>query len=94
MDTDGNLWVAIFDGSRVIKIDPRRPETLLQTVNLPVKQVTSVAFGGLNLDELYVTTGAASFNNDPAPPADDGNGYIYRVTGLGVKGLPACNARI
>lgn len=39
IDTDGNLWVAIFNGSCVIKIDPRKPETLLQTIAIPAKEV-------------------------------------------------------
>lgn len=39
IDTDGNLWVAVFNGGCVIKIDPRKPETLLETIVLPAKQV-------------------------------------------------------
>lgn len=39
IDTDGNLWVALFNGYSVIKIDPRTPETLLQKVDIPAKQV-------------------------------------------------------
>lgn len=39
IDVDGNLWVAVFNGYRVIKIDPRKPETLLQTIEIPAKQV-------------------------------------------------------
>lgn len=39
IDTDGNLWCAMFNGSCVIKVDPRKPETLLQVVKLPAKQV-------------------------------------------------------
>lgn len=63
IDTDGNLWVAIYNGGRVIKIDPRKPETLLYTLSLPAKQTTSVAFGGKKLDELYVTTGRGDFGS-------------------------------
>ena len=40
IDTDGNLWIACFSGGRIIKIDPRKPETLLQTIKLPAHQVT------------------------------------------------------
>lgn len=47
IDTDGNLWVAIFDGSSVIKIDPRKPETLLSTISLPAKQVLSISYVNL-----------------------------------------------
>lgn len=39
IDTDGNLYVAVW-GSRVIKIDPRKPETLLDTIELPAKIVS------------------------------------------------------
>lgn len=39
IDINGNLWIAIFNGSKIIKIDPKRPETLLDTIEMPVKQV-------------------------------------------------------
>lgn len=39
IDTDGNLWIALFGGDSVIKIDPRKPETLLETIKLPAHQV-------------------------------------------------------
>ncbi|KAK5650275.1 hypothetical protein RI129_001304 [Pyrocoelia pectoralis] len=83
IDTDDNLWVAVFDGSRVIKISTDIPETLLYTVYLPAQFIASVAFGGPNLDELYVT-GADK----------DMNGKVYKVTGLGVRGLPANRIKI
>ncbi|XP_060517978.1 regucalcin-like [Cylas formicarius] len=88
IDSDGNLWIANFLGGRVIKIDPRYTDKLLQIIDLPAQVPTSVAFGGKHLNELYVTT--ASYNpviqeNLPTPA----NGSLYRITGLGVKGLPA-----
>lgn len=39
IDADGNLWVAVFNGHSVLKIDPKQPETLLYTLKLPAKQV-------------------------------------------------------
>lgn len=39
IDADGNLWVAVFSGSCVIKIDGHKAETLLDTVKLPATQV-------------------------------------------------------
>ena len=39
IDTDGNLWVAVFQGSRVLKIDGNKCETLLDTINIPTEQV-------------------------------------------------------
>lgn len=39
IDTDGNLWVALFNGYSVIKIDPRKPEKISQKIDIPAKQV-------------------------------------------------------
>lgn len=44
IDADGNLWMAIFNGYKVIKFDPRKPETLLQTIDIPAKQVYAFKF--------------------------------------------------
>lgn len=86
IDTDGNLWVAVFNGNRIIKIDPRKPETLLESIPIPAQQVTSVAFGGPNLDEIYVTT--AKFTIDGNVLAPPNHGGTYRVTGINATGLP------
>jgi len=92
IDTEGNLWVAIFGGSRVVKIDGKKPETLLETVDLPAEQVTSLAFGGKNLDELYVTTGGIELEGvKPPPPA---NGATYKITGTGSKGTPGVSVKL
>lgn len=92
IDTDGNLWIAIANGYRVIKINPRQPETLLETIKLPAKQVTSVALGGTNLDELYITTACLTVNGVVLKP-EDGHGYLYRVTGTGAKGFPGVKVK-
>ncbi|KAJ3633357.1 hypothetical protein MTP99_010311 [Tenebrio molitor] len=92
IDSDGNLWVAVFGGGRVLKVDGSKSETLLDTIEIPAEQVTSVAFGGKNLDELYVTTAAVEFQGKkPAPPVD---GAVYKVTETGSKGLPAVNFKL
>lgn len=48
-------------------------------------QITSVAFGGPNLDELYVTSGRFRDWKEI-------DGTLFRVTGLNVKGLPSDEA--
>ncbi|XP_028135456.1 regucalcin [Diabrotica virgifera virgifera] len=87
LDSDGNIWLALFNSSKVYQIDPSKPETVLRFVELPAAQITSVAFGGPNLDELYVTSGNLSDR-----PGGQSPGSIFRVTGLNVKGLPADEA--
>lgn len=91
IDTDGNLWVALFNAGRVVKIDPRTPETLLDEIRFPANQITSVAFGGPNLDELYVTS--ANIANDNYPPGSDG-GALYRVTDINAKGYPGQKVKL
>ncbi|XP_047003096.1 regucalcin-like isoform X2 [Schistocerca americana] len=85
IDTDGNLWVACFGGKQVIQVDPRTGR-LLRRVEIPALNVTSVAWGGAGLDELFVTTGSIGMDrSDELPMA----GCTFRVTGLGARGLPA-----
>jgi len=55
IDADGNLWVAHWGGHRISCWDPQKGE-LLETVMVPAPQVTACAFGGPNLDQLYITT--------------------------------------
>jgi sugar lactone lactonase YvrE len=55
IDSAGHLWVALFHGHRVLRIDPRDGRIELE-ISVPATNVTSVAFGGVHLDELYITT--------------------------------------
>lgn len=55
IDDEDYLWVALFDGGKVIRISPETGETVFE-INIPVPKVTSCAFGGYNLNELYITT--------------------------------------
>ncbi|XP_036345033.1 regucalcin-like, partial [Rhagoletis pomonella] len=80
IDSEGNLYVATYNGHTVYKVNPSTGEVLLE-IKLPTKQITSAAWGGPNLDILYVTTSA--INDQPAPA-----GTTFKVTGLGAKGLP------
>ncbi|CAG5002694.1 unnamed protein product [Parnassius apollo] len=89
IDTDGNLWVAIFDGGCVLKIDPKLG-TISQKIQIPAKQITSVTFGGCNLDVLFVTTGSMPIKEEQEPPC----GATFMVTGLGVKGHPNVNFKL
>ena len=53
-DTQGNLWVAMFEGKRVLQISPAG-ETL-QAIETPVLCCTMPAFGGEDMQTLYLTT--------------------------------------
>jgi sugar lactone lactonase YvrE len=85
VDSEGCLWNAqIFDG-KLVRYSPEG-EVLL-TIDMPVKKVTSVAFGGTDLEILFATSMGAQLL--PHFPADGPQGgALFAVHGLGVTGLP------
>ena len=85
--TRGHLWIACpLDGS-VIEVDPKTKKLIskIQFDKIKKKLVTSVAFGGSELNQLYVTA-AERPSSDPS----EEESAIYCVTGLDerVQGLP------
>ncbi|KAG8223584.1 hypothetical protein J437_LFUL004102 [Ladona fulva] len=86
IDTEGKLWVACFNGSQVIRIDPESGE-LLCSIPIPSLMTTSVAFGGPNMDILYVTSASLEMT-DEQRKADPNQGALFKVTGTGCKGFP------
>ena len=70
-----------------MEVDPTSKKVVSEIQFVDAKKITSVAFGGSDLDKLYVTTACDS--GDPSAHLSEA-GSIYRVTGLddGVKGLP------
>ena len=54
IDLDGCLWSAEYGNGRVVRYDPMGRELL--SVDLPVPNVTSVAFGGDGLSTLFVAS--------------------------------------
>lgn len=67
VDQEGNLWSARFQGSAVIKHSP--DGEILDKLNLPVELVTSIAFGGLEMDRLYITTAGGAEGQETADGA-------------------------
>lgn len=82
IDADGNVWVAFCHGACVICYDPRTGEEL-RKVDIPCLETTSCAFGGANLTDLYITTGVHKTLEEEFA------GRLFRIRGLGVKGVPA-----
>ncbi|MEM9831345.1 MAG: SMP-30/gluconolactonase/LRE family protein [Bacteroidota bacterium] len=80
IDENGNLWVAIYDGGRIIAVDPERGE-IIEQIEVPAKKTSSCTFGGENLDTLFITT--ISENTDPLQ--DPSAGSLFAVK-PGVKG--------
>jgi sugar lactone lactonase YvrE len=85
LDAEDHLWVAYFEGHRVVRYTP--DDRLDLVVELPVSQVTSCCFGDATLDTLYISTARENFS--PQRRADEPTaGGIFRVR-TGHKGRRA-----
>ncbi|NGZ84307.1 SMP-30/gluconolactonase/LRE family protein [Duganella aceris] len=76
IDSEGNYWVAMFEGARLVKLSPTGE--LIGEIALPVRCPTMMAFGGADLRTLYVTSAGAR----PAPELEQ-----YPLSGklLGIR---------
>ncbi len=86
LDAEGMLWIAMWDGWSVTRWDPRTG-TMLQTIRLPVARVTSCAFGGPELDTLFITTARDGLTEAQLASQPLAGGLF--ALRPGVRGLPA-----
>lgn len=87
MDTNGDIWVACWGASQVLRID-KSDGTILQRVIIPARQPSSITFGGEDLSILYITSaaeGAINFNTGKDKEGNFLGGYLYCCS-PGVKG--------
>ncbi|MGL4488936.1 MAG: SMP-30/gluconolactonase/LRE family protein [Rhizobiaceae bacterium] len=85
VDAEGCLWNALVYDGRIVRY---RPDGQVdRVIEMPVCKVTSVMFGGPNLDTLFVTSMAKPplprFPGDPVL-----RGSLFAISGLGVTGVP------
>ncbi len=86
-DMDGCLWIAMFDGWRVVRLSPTG--ALLADIRLPVQRPTMIAFGGPDGRTAFVTT--ATTGLDAAALADQpgaGGIFAFRVDTPGIAEWP------
>ncbi|RZC34271.1 regucalcin-like [Asbolus verrucosus] len=92
IDQDDNLWIALYGGGSVIKVNPTTGE-LLNRIPIPAECVTSVMWGGPDLDVLFVTTSRVSLTEEEINE-QPGAGSVYALINLGTKGVPVFEADI
>jgi L-arabinonolactonase len=79
VDDRGGLWCALVGGSQLARFTDAG---LDRTVALPITNPTDVAFGGPDLDRLFVVSIGLG-------AADDGlDGGLFVIDGLGTRGRP------
>lgn len=82
IDAEDKLWVAFCHGGCVVRFDPKTGEKLEQ-IDIPAVETTACAFGGPDLDRLFVTTGIKKDADEPDA------GKVFVIDGLGVHGVEA-----
>jgi sugar lactone lactonase YvrE len=89
VDAAGDLWVAVYGGGLVNRYSP--DGALRETLTIPALQSTSCAFGGVGLNQLFVTTATEGWS-DEQRRAEPTAGLVYRIDTAAV-GRPAAQFR-
>jgi L-arabinonolactonase len=92
VDAEGCVWNAQVISGDLIRYSP--DGKVERRIGMPVRNITSVMFGGEKLDEIYVTSMARvkhpavheHFAVEAKPQF--AAGALFRIRGLGIKGLP------
>lgn len=85
VDIEGHVWSAIWGACKVIRFSPDGKP--VQEIVFPALRASCPAFGGKDMDELFVTTADLDENDVEGRRKYSENGNVFRVK-VGVRGLP------
>ncbi len=84
VDAEGFLWSAHWGAGRVVRYAP--DGRIDRVLTVPASQPTCLAFGGPNLDLLFVTSARDGLRHDQlARQPSAGDVFVYKI---GIAGLP------
>ena len=87
IDSEDKLWVALFNGGKVNQYDPESG-ALLGTIEVPgANQVTACAFGGSDLQDLYITTASSDYTEQDWKKRPHA-GCLFKIR-TSTRGVPA-----
>lgn len=93
VDTEGYLWVAFWNGGRLVRYAPDGTE--VERVEFPARKVSSVTFGKPNYDRAFVTTALGPGEGPAGDRADEGEGAGELFTfEPNVGGVPEFRSRV
>jgi sugar lactone lactonase YvrE len=81
VDAEGCLWIAFWDGWCVRRFSPEG--ALLETLKVPTARPTSCAFGGPDLDHLFISSAAIGLDGP-----DAGGLFLARPGARGIEERP------
>lgn len=84
VDEQGGIWVAVWGGSRLVRLAPEGNQT--HEIQLPVTQPSCCVFGGPDLDVLFITTAKEGLDTDQHR-REPLSGDLFRFR-PDVRGLP------
>jgi sugar lactone lactonase YvrE len=84
-DAEGMLWVAIWGGAKLTRWNPATGQLLAQ-IPLPAFNVSSCAFGGPDLTDLYITSARKGMNTAQLAQYPLSGG-LFRIH-TGIQGMP------
>jgi sugar lactone lactonase YvrE len=84
IDSEGMLWIALWNGNGVSRWNPNTGE-MLQFIKVPAHNVSSCAFGDKNLETLYITSARVDMTDEELK-ANPNAGGVFKVV-PGVKGV-------
>lgn len=89
VDAEGGVWNAEWEGARVVRIAP--DGTIDTVIEVPVSKPTCCAFGGPDLDTLFITTSRLfSDDDDLAREPQSGGLFAVKPGVRGVEDVPFC----
>ena len=83
LDSEGNYWVAMYEGACVLKLSSKGE--ILEQIKLPVKYPTMPCFGDENLQTLYITSANGDLSEEEKKLYPH-NGKIIKIK-TNIKGL-------
>jgi L-arabinonolactonase len=84
VDSEGHVWVALVEAGKIARISPKGD--VVTVLDVPVEFPTCPAFGGENMDVLFVTSIKDSGGRLVSSHPDAG--VLLAISGLGVRGIP------
>ena len=85
VDQEGGLWVALFGGGAVVRFSP--DGDIDRRIDLPVPNVTTLAFGGDDFSDLYITTARYAMSGAALGAHPRESGAVFKCD-PGVRGFP------
>ncbi len=90
IDADGNLWIAMWGGGSVNCYDPADGRLLRQVI-VAAPHSTSCAFGGADMQTLYITSARSGLSGSDLA-ANPHSGDLF-ASKLNVSGIPSSSFR-